>query len=170
MLGDVASATVLDLYAGSGALGIEALSRGALRAVFVEANRKAASVIEANVRTLGIGDRAIVLALPVERLVARLETVGPFDLALVDPPYADVTSGLAVKNLEALLVREVFDTTARIVLEHARRDPAPVITGAALDRTRRYGDTCVTIYARAGDEASTSARSTENGTPPTSAQ
>ncbi len=80
--GVLPGATVVDLFAGSGALGVEALSRGAARAVFVEADRRAARVIEANLAALGLADRAEVHAVPVE----RWEPVAA-DVVLADPPY-----------------------------------------------------------------------------------
>lgn len=82
----VVGATVVDLFAGSGALGIEALSRGAASATFVESDRAAAAVIEANLERCRLADRARVVVGPVERYLMR--RVAPADLALADPPYA----------------------------------------------------------------------------------
>ena len=87
-LGAVADATVLDLFAGSGALGIEALSRGAARCTFVDADRPARAAVEANLATCGHGRLATVVAAPAERFLADwARRRHPFDLAFLDPPY-----------------------------------------------------------------------------------
>jgi 16S rRNA (guanine966-N2)-methyltransferase len=84
----VGDATVVDLFAGSGALGIEALSRGARHCTFVERDRAARTVIEQNLRVTGLADRAVVRGEPAERFVERTAASGGwFDLALLDPPY-----------------------------------------------------------------------------------
>jgi 16S rRNA (guanine966-N2)-methyltransferase len=146
VLGDVSGARVLDLYAGTGALGIEALSRGASRAVFVENARPALEVLRDNLRTLGLGPVSRVLAQPVQRALAALPPEGPFDLVLLDPPYAAlVEAALVLAALPALTA-----PGARIVLEHARRDAAPEVLGLALEDTRLYGDTAVSFYTRGG--------------------
>ncbi len=85
-LGGVEEAVVADLFAGSGSFGLECLSRGASHVTFVERNRAAAAVIQQNLDTLGLGDRATVWATGVEAAVRSLDTV---DLAFCDPPYAD---------------------------------------------------------------------------------
>lgn len=150
VLGDLVGARVLDLYAGSGALGIEAVSRGAARAVLVEAARPALAVIAKNVATLGIGDVVRVVSRKVGQSAGALAGDGPFDLVLVDPPYADVPSGVLARELEPLLrARWLLADDARVVLEHATRDAAPTLAGLELVDERRWGDTAVAIYARA---------------------
>lgn len=135
---------VLDLYSGSGALAFEALSRGATRAVLVEQARDALAAIRANAKSLEADVR--VVATKVESAVEGLrgET---FDLVLVDPPYVDVTRPKFVEPLA------VAATTLRpggiFVLEHAAADAPPPIPGLDVDRTRRYGDTALTLYVRA---------------------
>jgi len=146
MLGDLTEARVLDLYAGSGALGIEALSRGAAHAVFVERNRAALIAIEKNLRALELSARATVLPFAVERSLGRLGKLGPFDLVLVDPPYADVPAGVVARTLSSLLAEGLARPDGRLLLEHARRDSAPALLGARLDRTRRHGETNVSLY------------------------
>ncbi|HVF75170.1 MAG TPA: 16S rRNA (guanine(966)-N(2))-methyltransferase RsmD [Acidimicrobiales bacterium] len=84
-LGGVDDATVVDLFAGTGALGIEALSRGAASAVFVERDRSAAALVQENLDALGLAERGKVVRLDVVRW---LETAGPFEVAFADPPYA----------------------------------------------------------------------------------
>jgi 16S rRNA (guanine966-N2)-methyltransferase len=146
ILGSRAAAeSVLDLYAGTGALGLEAVSRGAASAVFVERSKEALAALEANVQSLGVADRVRVLAQPVER-AARGLAGARFDLIFADPPYADVESGAAVRALEALIV-PLMSTGALLVLEHASRDPSPDIAGLVESDARTYGDTSLTFYA-----------------------
>jgi 16S rRNA (guanine(966)-N(2))-methyltransferase RsmD len=145
----VPEARVLDLYAGTGALGLEALSRGAAEATFVERSREALVALRANVVALGLERRARVVAAPTER--AAGETAGPFDLVFADPPYADVASALRV--LEEIVRRGALADAATIVLEHApERGQAEQkgyeIAGLERKETRRYGDTCLTFFER----------------------
>lgn len=144
ILGDVSDLLVLDLYAGSGALGIEALSRGARGAVFVEAARPAVACLRENLGKLGIGSEATLLPLRAEAAQAALATAGPFELVLCDPPWRDAHGALLL--LEMLARRGVFSPDARIVLEHAAKDqlvaPAPL---KVVDE-RRWGDTAVSFY------------------------
>lgn len=154
-LASVAGARVLDLYAGTGALGIEALSRGAESAVFVESARPALAALRENLASLGLaggaressgaGAPARVLAEPVARAVLRLATASaePFDLVFADPPYDDVDAALAA--LEALV--PVLAPGARVVLEHATRRPPRPSPVLAVVRTRTYGDTGLTFLA-----------------------
>jgi 16S rRNA (guanine966-N2)-methyltransferase len=135
---------VLDLYAGSGALGIEALSRGAKHCLFVEADRRVAKVIGENLDRLGLGSRAAVAVAPVERWLERADG-RTFDLILMDPPYR--APGIAA-------VLAVIARTARIrlggllVLEHDRRLEVPT-AGYELRDRRRYGDTMVSFLTPA---------------------
>ncbi len=144
-LGSVDDARVLDLYAGTGALGIEALSRGAASAVFVESARPAIAALRANLASLGLEAKARVLALPVARAAATLaaDATPRFDLVFADPPYDDVDD--AIGALETLAPS--FAPGARVVLEHAsRRPPRPTVRFEAL-RTRTYGDTALAFLA-----------------------
>lgn len=148
-LGDVTGARVLDLYAGTGALAIEALSRGAARATLVENARPALAALRENLTSLALLDRARVLAQPAARAVAALAAgEETFDLVFVDPPYADLPAVLPL--LEALATRALAPG-GRVVLEHASRDRAPGIAGLTALRSKAYGDTTVTLYER--DEA-----------------
>jgi 16S rRNA (guanine966-N2)-methyltransferase len=143
-LASVDGARVLDLYAGTGALGIEALSRGAASAVFVEDARPALAALRKNLVALALESAARVVAEPVARAVTRLASGGaPFDLVLADPPYDDADDALSA--LETLA--PAFAPGARIVLEHASRRPlrpTPVLDHI---RTRTYGDTAVAFFA-----------------------
>ncbi len=144
MLGPLDDAVVLDLYAGSGALGLEALSRGAARAVFVERDRRALAVLHANVATLGLcAGRAVVRSGDAGR-VARDAVAGgeAYDLVFLDPPYRlAVDAGAAVgATLGGLL-----GPGARVVTESSRRAPLE-LTHVPLTQERRYGDTLVRIH------------------------
>ena len=137
----VVGRTVLDLFAGSGALGIEALSRGAARATFVESSKPALSALRANLATLGFEHDASVLGRPVEVALGRLR--GTFDLVVLDPPYG---LDLVDPTLAALLGRGLLALDGEIVVVHGAHDPLPVApSGCALDDHRRQGDSCVTV-------------------------
>ncbi len=147
ILSDVSEARVLDLYSGSGALGIEALSRGARSAVFVESARPALDCLRENLTKLGLSDAAQVLPLRVEGALAQLRRHGPFDLVLCDPPWKDVLA--AWRGLEALAAAGLFAPSARVVLEHAAKGPPPFAEGASPLRRydeRRWGDTAVSLF------------------------
>ena len=147
ILGDVSGVRVLDLYAGSGALGIEALSRGASAAVFVEAARPALTCLRENLTKLGLDDVATTLPLRVENATVQLGRHGPFELVLCDPPWRDVKAARA--QLEALAKAGLFAAGARVVLEHAAKDPQPApeaTSGLLVCDERRWGDTAVTLF------------------------
>ena len=146
----VAEARVLDLFAGTGALGIEALSRGAAAAVFVEDHPEALKGLRRNLETLGLVERSQVLPLPaaaaLRKLSARRE---PFGLVFLDPPYG---GGVAQATLIALAAANLLLPGAWVVAEHSRRETLPETAGVLGQRTlRRYGDTQVAIYVRTGD-------------------
>lgn len=132
-------ARVLDLFAGSGALGLEALSRGAEHAVFVEQAPGALRVLAANVALLGAADRTETVRGDALRYAAGLPA-GAFDVAFADPPYG---TGLASALAEAFAARP-FATL--LGLEHGPRDAVPALPGA---RTRRYGDTFLSFFPAA---------------------
>jgi 16S rRNA (guanine(966)-N(2))-methyltransferase RsmD len=132
---------VLDLYAGTGALALEALSRGCERAVCIEADRRAAEVLRRNVDGLGFTGRVEVRLGRAADLAARLAP--GFTLAFVDPPYQEgPEDGLA-------LAGPLLGPGGRAVAEHdARRSLPPRIGPLALVDSRRYGDTGISIYVR----------------------
>jgi 16S rRNA (guanine966-N2)-methyltransferase len=136
---------VADLFAGSGALGIEALSRGAVRADFVESDRDARQVLEANLESLGLLDRAIVWPLELPRGLTRLaDVVRGADLVLLDPPYGGEE---ARATLATLGVAGAVRAGARVVAEHHHRDALPEQAGSLRRvRQRRYGETMVSTY------------------------
>lgn len=131
--------TVLDLYAGSGALGLEALSRGARTALFVESDARAAAVITRNATELGFTG-ATVRRGQVATVLAEAASA-PFDLVLADPPYS-VTTETVGANVAALAAGGWVTWGSVVVLERRASDP-PVVWGPAWDpwRERRYGDT-----------------------------
>ncbi|MCA1829383.1 MAG: 16S rRNA (guanine(966)-N(2))-methyltransferase RsmD [Myxococcales bacterium] len=132
---------VLDLYAGTGALGLEALSRGAARAVFVESDARACGVIYGNLEDLKYEDRARVVR---EELPQALKVLREkFDLVFSDPPYALRASQAIVDGLST---NDLLHAGARVVLEMDRRDQTPQIPpGLRVADERRYGDTRIVI-------------------------
>jgi 16S rRNA (guanine(966)-N(2))-methyltransferase RsmD len=136
---------VLDLYAGTGALALEALSRGAERAVMVDHDREASRLCRENAEALGFGERAEVLAVPVVRAAPLLaQRSQPFDLVFADPPYAARAVG---DTLELVERHRLLAPGGTLVIEHDRREPAPE-RSAGLIRVdqRRFGDTRVSLY------------------------
>jgi 16S rRNA (guanine966-N2)-methyltransferase len=135
---------VLDLFAGSGALGLEALSRGAASVTFVERDRGALTVLRANLAALEVGERATVVPLDVSRFLASAAASGSaWGWIFLDPPYA---AGVVEATLAALPRARLTDD-AVVVVEHAHRTPSPERAGFLL-RTdlRRYGDTALSRY------------------------
>ncbi|HEY5435519.1 MAG TPA: 16S rRNA (guanine(966)-N(2))-methyltransferase RsmD [Candidatus Limnocylindrales bacterium] len=145
---ELEAAVVLDLFAGSGAGGIEALSRGAARATFVEKDEGAARVLAENLRRTRLEGAARVVRGDVVGWLAAPSGAaadGPFDLVLIDPPYAD-TSAL-VRALE--LVGPHVRPGGQVVAKHFWRDqPASVVGLLASERERRFGETALTFYRR----------------------
>jgi 16S rRNA (guanine966-N2)-methyltransferase len=138
MLGTLEGARVLDLFAGSGALGIEALSRGAASATFVERSPRALEALRANVAELGLAERCEIRA---GEALAALGGAAIYDLVFIDPPYA------AAAQLSEALSRElpaVLAAGARVVSESDRR--SPLLLELPLQRERRYGDTMIRIH------------------------
>jgi len=152
ILGDVSGARVLDLYAGTGALGIEALSRGAARATFVEHARPALRVLRRNVQTLGLETLATVLSLRAERaLSTRPWGSSLFDLVFIDPPYDEVRRRPAAGGVARMVAGDLSPSVelgGRVVLEHASSDLPPEIAGFEREDTRTYGDTTLSFYIR----------------------
>jgi 16S rRNA (guanine966-N2)-methyltransferase len=133
---------VLDLYSGTGALAFEALSRGAAQAVAVEHARDAVAAIRHNARALEAEARLVLFDTKVDRAILKIK--GPFAVVFLDPPYADVASApfaAVLTKAAALLAPEGV-----LVLEHASTDAAPEVPGLSIDRSRKYGDTTVTLY------------------------
>jgi 16S rRNA (guanine(966)-N(2))-methyltransferase RsmD len=144
ILGPLDGARVLDLYAGTGALAIEALSRGAERAVLIEHDRNALVCVRENVETLALAAHAVVVPLRLPRALAAAHEPGPLALVLCDPPWAELASAGAVL---ARLPREGgLAAGARLVLEHAEKDDPPALPGLGVFDRRSWGDTAVTMF------------------------
>ena len=144
----VHEASVLDAYAGSGALALEALSRGAKHATFVDKSRSAVRVLERNINDLGVSDRTSLICGEVDRVLSRTEVPGaPFSLLFLDPPYTmdfDHTHDL-LKN--TLADATVLAQGAVVVWEHrGSKDTAPIWPESFLaEEPRLYGDTAISI-------------------------
>ncbi|MFC0628446.1 16S rRNA (guanine(966)-N(2))-methyltransferase RsmD [Kribbella deserti] len=128
----------LDLYAGSGAIGLEALSRGASRVLLVESDRKAADIVSANVRVLGLPG-ATVLVKPVERVAGGPNPAEPYDVVFADPPYALETELLQQVVLD-LAEHGWLAPDAVLVVERGKREPWDWPAGFEALRDRKYGE------------------------------
>ena len=150
---DLQGSRVLDLFAGSGAAGIEALSRGAGSAVFIEKDGGAASVIQENLRATSLAgpDAQVVRADAIAWLAHRSPSDAPFDLVIVDPPYAE--TALLTRVLETLGGADApLAPNARVIAKHFWRDRPPDRIGLlASERDRRFGETALTFYRRQED-------------------
>jgi len=138
LVGPVDDAEVLDLFAGSGAMGLEALSRGAAHATFVEHDRDACRVIDANLDRLGL--TATVLQLDAVRALQQERRA--YDLVLCDPPY-DYDAARLTPHLARLLTDDGL-----LVWESSSREPAPEVPGLAQRTTRTYGSARLTLLER----------------------
>lgn len=127
-------ARVLDLFAGSGALGFESLSRGAAHVTFVESHRATAEALRESARSLEVADRCTVIAAPADSAVARLRE--RFDLVFADPPYAQPYPHA---TFAALRTRGLVDEGSLVVYEHTAALAAPTDAGFTVVRTERYG-------------------------------
>lgn len=142
----VAGARVLDGFAGAGALGIEALSRGALHVTFVDRDPRAAALIEANLAHCGISNGYVMIRRSFDEALRHLPADQQFDVMLLDPPY-DFGDLPAVLSTAA----ERLAATGLVVLEHRRRRGLPVAgVGLALTRTLTAGDSALAFYQLAG--------------------
>ncbi len=141
---DVTGSVVLDLFAGTGAMAIESLSRGAAGAVLVESSPIALAVLRANLAALG-AEGALCLPLDYREAVRKLSAKGrTFDLVFLDPPYG---KGLVGRSAELLSSAGILAPGAVVVAERATRDPVETLPPEWRERAdRRYGDTRVTLY------------------------
>ena len=148
ILGDaVGGSRVLDLFAGSGALGLEALSRGADSCAFVDNSRSSVKAIKENLEGLGLGRQAGIEVVYADSLAAIRRFFGEgagFDFIFMDPPYY---KEIAKKSLSLLADCDILSETGVAVIEHSKHDPLPDSSGGLkLLRTARYGDTLVSFY------------------------
>ena len=151
MLGPLGGLAVLDLYAGSGALGIEALSRGAEYVDFVESSRPALRALEQNLEVLGLSERATVWRLELPLGLGRLrDALEGAHVVLLDPPYGGSEARRALETLER---SATLRADCRVVLEHHTKDEVPTVTGE-LERAggRRYVETQITFYGPRGTQ------------------
>jgi 16S rRNA (guanine966-N2)-methyltransferase len=148
MLGDIEGAVVLDLFAGTGALGIEAISRGAAKAVFVERDGSALSALESNLAALGVerGEAEIRRGDAFGALRGAREGEETYDLVFIDPPYRQARDW--EPELSAILP-SLLSPAARVVLESDRR--APMKLELEVAQERRYGNTDITIHRHRDD-------------------
>jgi 16S rRNA (guanine(966)-N(2))-methyltransferase RsmD len=142
----VPGARVLDAFAGTGAIGLEALSRGAAQAVFIEQDRRAWRLIQDNAALCGVEDRCVIIRATAERaLAARIEGA-PFGLIVLDPPYE-------LNPLDRVLraAMQHLDRDGLMILEHASRRRPPDVAGSRVTRTVRSGDSALSFFEHASD-------------------
>lgn len=142
-------ARVLDLFAGTGNLGIEALSRGAKEAYFVDSDIKSIELVKKNLEVTGLKEKAVVIRADTDRAVKRFIRDGQkFDLIFLDPPYR-----ISVSFLDAILFMmssDVLSLEGLLVLEHSAKVEPRHIKGLTIETTRTYGDTTITFYRKEG--------------------
>jgi 16S rRNA (guanine(966)-N(2))-methyltransferase RsmD len=138
-------ARVLDLFAGAGGVGLEALSRGAATATFVERDHRAVAALRENVAALGAGDRVRIHRGDVAATLERLARAGErYDIVFLDPPYE---AGLVAPVLDALGTGAVTAPGVVVIAQHPTRQPPPPATGRlVMYRTRRFGETTLTFF------------------------
>jgi 16S rRNA (guanine966-N2)-methyltransferase len=145
---DFSGMRVLDLFAGSGNISIEALSRGAAEAVLVDASARSAAVIRENLRRLDLAERSQVWVLAAPRALRTLgQQAQVFDLIFIDPPYEQRLVGA---TLELIAKNNLLAVNGTVVAEHSRREPVNSEYGPLiLNDQRRYGDTLLTFFKAA---------------------
>ena len=133
---------MLDCYAGTGALGIEAISRGAASVTFIDDDRRAQALVAENLTRCGIENGYVIIRASVARGIETLQAAGQvFDLVLLDPPY-DLDPARALSGVEAIMAPD-----ALLVLEHGRRQPVPAEAGRLrLGRDLKSGDSALAFY------------------------
>jgi 16S rRNA (guanine(966)-N(2))-methyltransferase RsmD len=139
----------LDVFAGTGAVGLEALSRGASRAVFIENDRRATALIEENAARCGVQDRCAIIRQAAEIALDAYAPQGLFDVIVLDPPYDRLELGRVLASAVLLL-----EPSGVMVLEHASRRKPPEAEGSVLQRTVRSGDSALSFYHPATLEVS----------------
>lgn len=146
ILGDrTAGSFFLDLYAGAGGIGIEALSRGAAHVLFVDASRDSLNVVRENIEQTGFGDRAEVVLSKAEVFLKK--RTKRFDIVFLDPPYAEEMQPL----LELIAKSGILNAEAIVIAEHFKKQPSPEQAGSLmLYRQAKYGDTVLAFYKQEG--------------------
>ncbi len=147
---DIPDAQVLDLFGGSGALGLEAVSRGAAHALINDSSREAARVIEANIKKLGFEDRVSLMNGDCIICIKRCAAAGRrFDVVFLDPPYK---SGLIKASMEALAATGTLNRGFVIAAEHASNMTLETPSGFVLRDMRRYGEAAISFFAEAEEK------------------
>ncbi|HON24805.1 MAG TPA: 16S rRNA (guanine(966)-N(2))-methyltransferase RsmD [Myxococcota bacterium] len=143
----VVEARVLDLFAGSGAMGIEALSRGALSAVWCDVDERSIAAIQENVEKLGLIKQGNILHMTAQSAIRYMSRKGrQFDIIFMDPPYEQ---GLYEITLMELAGSSLIKSNSIVCVEHPKRAELPTVFGSLIqDRRRQYGDSAVTFYQR----------------------
>jgi 16S rRNA (guanine(966)-N(2))-methyltransferase RsmD len=138
---------VLDLFAGSGGFGLEALSRGAKKAVFVEQERESGGVIKDNIKSLGVEDRTKVMISDVFKFLEGLkEQKETFNLVFADPPYS---KGLAKKTLIMINHYDILMHSGSLIIEHHTGESLPDSEGdVSIVKRKTYGNTSISIYRK----------------------
>ncbi|MEP7204928.1 MAG: 16S rRNA (guanine(966)-N(2))-methyltransferase RsmD, partial [Candidatus Saccharibacteria bacterium] len=135
---EIKGASVLDAFAGSGALGLEAISRGASQATFVERDSRAVTTLESNIGLFGLGDRTKVVSLDVNSWVEGAEA--RYDIILIDPPYDDSQYSTAMK------LTKLLKPNGLMVLSYPGRGESPPANGVVVVDNRSYGTAALTFY------------------------
>jgi 16S rRNA (guanine966-N2)-methyltransferase len=138
---DVSGATVLDAYAGTGALGLEALSRGAKRVDFVENNQQAQKVITENITMLGVDDRAKLYKMSIKTFLAKT-TETKYDIILADPPYKSLPAEFST----VFELKNVVKNKGLMILSYSGRLCVPTVNGVVVVDNRRYGEAVLAIF------------------------
>ena len=147
---------VLDLFAGTGNLGIEALSRGAKKTIFVEKGRQALRIIQRNLTQFGFEERSEIIPKDANRAIGILKQRGEsFDLILMDPPYE---KGLIKRTLMKLDSNPIYHKDSILIIEHDRREILPHTMDWNLFRERQFGDTVISFLTLLNDHPITELR------------
>jgi 16S rRNA (guanine(966)-N(2))-methyltransferase RsmD len=143
--GLVQNAIFVDLFAGTGSVGLEALSHGASQVYFVEHDRLTLRTLQANIRRCDMGGRATIVATPLPQALQQLPALLQANMLFLDPPYA---SDLAEVTLTALVERRILAAHGILIWQHmARRAVPPMVLELPLWKSRRYGNTQLSLYA-----------------------
>jgi len=145
---DIVSADVLDLFSGTGSIGLEALSRGAKKVVFVDNNIKSIRLIKENIYNLNFQDKSEVIKGDVEKVLKELyKNNYSFNIIILDPPYL---KGLVKKTLQNLLNNDILYKDGLIVIKHHKKEEVGIYPNFYLIKERIYGDTKITLLRKGG--------------------
>ncbi len=143
---EIVDERVLDLFSGSGALGLEAASRGASEVVLVEAHNQCAAVIRKNIEKTNLASQVKLVVSQVDRALSAMATEAPFHVVFMDPPY---DKGFVMPTIESLDALGLVDDSGMIIVEHKAQTSYPDVIGAfKLGKYKKYGNTAISIYRR----------------------